>query len=193
VLRAALSLGVPALLAGLLACGGDSPSGSTPPPSTAPPTTLRDPTLADLSASVSSPQADLRRINCRVDVVARVTLTNRAPSSVSVRGVRRTSRIAGGCSPAPPFTFAPLVRFVAGNSTAVVLERPLYSDGSGCCFENSRCDGSATCAIEEVIVVDTGVGEVAAGSFVYRVNFDGCADCDRLTASGRGLCAPAAP
>ena len=89
-------------------------------------------TLADLSASVSSPQAETS-INCTDDVSARVTLTNRGGTGVVVSGVRNTFGIpAGRCFGGGDFTFRPLTSIVFANSTTVILNQSLYPNGPGC-------------------------------------------------------------
>jgi hypothetical protein len=184
-LLAGLALGLPA-------CESRSPAAPPPAAATPVPTPVPVSTLGDLSASVTSPQAG-RQLNCRSAPRARVSLANRGPGSVVVQGVRHTSRIlGGGCTPASEFTFRPKVPAVAGGTTARVLDQPIYLGGSGCCVQGSRCDGSSTCRVEDSFEVVTGLGDVDAGSFEYRVNFSGCVRCPDLRASSRaGACLPA--
>jgi hypothetical protein len=172
-------------------CGNNNPTPVVTAPSPTPtraPTPLPSPaTLADLSASVASPQADAL-INCADDVVARVSLTNHAPASVSVTGIRKSTRIPRGqCGASEDFTYRPSASFAAGGQTTVILNQPLYSGGSGCC---SGCNGQ-TCKIEQTLTVIAAPGEIPAGTFSYFVNFIGCQACSssRSTAFG-DRCSP---
>jgi hypothetical protein len=163
-------------------CGGSSPAAPpaapTPPPTTLPPTPT---TLADLTATVTSPQTDAS-INCTDDVRARITLTNRGGTSVEVTGVLDTSGIPSGhCSGGGDFTYqlsAP--RFVVPNSTAVILDQSLYSNGPGCCAGRG-CAGA--CTFQEAFQVVTALGNVPAGSFNYTVFFQNCRSCSGSTAA----------
>jgi hypothetical protein len=74
----------------------------------------------------------------------------------------------------------------------VVMNRALYSGGSGCCATGSACDGSNTCGIQEAFTVITTVGEVDAGSFSYQVNFLSCNMCAAATAAAGMRCSPPA-
>ncbi|HWW94702.1 MAG TPA: hypothetical protein VN375_15140 [Vicinamibacteria bacterium] len=178
------------LLGGLAACNTSSTTaGPTPTP---PPTTLAPATLADLSASTASAQSG-QQINCRADVIAQVTLANHsAGGGVSVSGVRKTTQgLAGGCSVgSSSFTYTTAPIGVGPGETVVVMNRSLYSGGSGCCAAASSCDGSSTCGIQESFTVVTTVGEVAAGSFSYQVNFQNCAMCSATMAAAGMRCLP---
>jgi hypothetical protein len=172
-----------ALLGDLAACHTGPPTAGPPP--TPPPTTLAPATVADLSASAASAQAG-QQINCRTDVIVQVTLANHsAGGGVSVTGVRKTTQgLSGGCSVgSSSFTYATAPIGVGPGETVVVMNRSLYSGGSGCCAAGSACDGSNTCGIQEAFTVITTVGEVAAGNFTYQVNFLNCAMCAATTAA----------
>jgi hypothetical protein len=175
-------------------CGGTSPSApATPPPTTTPPTTTLAPaTLADLSATVTSPQAG-RKINCRNETFVTVTLTNRALGGIRVSGVRKVGRSTDGCFPAPEFTYRAGVRSAPGGGAAtVVLERNLYNEGSGCCSVKGQCSG--TCSFDEHFYVVTDAGEVDAGGFSYRIQFDsGCPECTSDPAISSVGSAPGCP
>jgi hypothetical protein len=181
---------VGALLGGLATCHTGPPSAPTPTP---PPTTLAPATLADLSASSGSPQGG-KQINCKTDVIAQVSLANHSSSGgVSVSGVRKTTQgLSGGCSVgSSSFTYATAPIGVGPGETVVVMNRALYSGGSGCCATGSACDGSSTCGIQEAFTVLTTVGEVDAGSFSYQVNFLSCNMCASTTAAGMRCLPPA--
>jgi hypothetical protein len=189
--RARPILAVGVILGGLAACHTGPPSAPTPTP---PPTTLVPATLADLSASSASPQGG-QQINCKTDVVAQVTLANHsATGGVSVSGVRKTTQgLSGGCSVgSTSFTYGTAPIGVGPGEAVVVMNRALYSGGSGCCSATSSCDGSNTCGIQESFTVVTTVGEVAAGSFSYQVNFLSCNMCAAATAAAGILCLPPA-
>ena len=150
--------------------------------------------MADLSASTASPQAG-KQINCRTDVIAQVTLANHSASGgVGVSGVRKTTQgVSGGCSVgSSSFTYGTAPIGVGPGETVVVMNRALYSGGSGCCSTGSACDGSSTCGIQESFTVLTTVGEVAAGSFSYDVNFLNCTTCAATTAAAGIRCPPPA-
>lgn len=165
---------------GVAVAGG----GGGQPAATVPPITQPTVTLDMLSASVTSPQRNTN-LNCTDDVQATVTLTNRGSTAVAVSGVRRDDRIVfGDCSPAEPETFPSAVRSVGPNETATVLNRNLFSGGSGCCIGGGSCSGF--CQIAARLTVVTGVGEVNAGEFGYGVRFDGCPPCgSSVAASGK--------
>src|SRR5207247_5136353 len=100
-IRIGMALG---LTAGLTACSSSSQSPVTPPQPTPTPTPAPA-TLADLSADVTSPEAD-QLLSCRDDVHARITLTNNAASGVVVTGVTKTSSVlSGNCFSAPDRTY----------------------------------------------------------------------------------------
>jgi hypothetical protein len=101
---------------------------------------------------------------------------------VSVSGVRRqATSIQGGCNTSS-FTYTPLTTTVGAGATETLLQRSLYSGGSGCC--NGTCRG-AFCEIRENFTVVTSVGEVNAGAIGYGVTFRGCPQCSSsLAASG---------
>ena len=175
---------VAALLLTAGACGGPT---APPPPPPPPPTTLpRAATLADLAATATSPEADTA-FGCKEDVHGRVTITNAAPSSVMVMGVHRHATIESGrCNESEDFDYGTAPRFVTPNSSLVVMDGRLYTGGSGCCPDPDRC-GGGTCGIRETFVVRTELGDVAAGSFAYRVTFQNCNACT----NGTAFCPPA--
>src|SRR5262245_7986947 len=180
------SLALVALVAGAPGCGGGGSVAAPPPPTSAPITTLPPATLADLSASVTSPQ-DGKQINCNNSPRARVTLTNGGRGSVTVSGVRDSSRVlGGGCFGGDDATFRPAVETVQGGTTERVLDQDIYISGAGCCSSGSSCDGRYTCRVEETFTVITSVGEVDAGRFAYRISYQDCAPCSALGAAGRG-------
>jgi hypothetical protein len=170
-------------------CGGSNPA--APPPTIPAPTTTTLPpapaTLADLSASVTSPQAD-GSLNCVDDVRARVTLTNRSGTDVAVTGILDASGVpAGNCFGGRDYTFKALTPIVPGHSTTVVLDQSLYSRGPGCC-QGKGCGGS--CVIQESFQVLTSVGNVPAGAFNYKVFFQNCPPCGSVSATGAPACKP---
>jgi hypothetical protein len=174
-------------LASLLACGSDTPAA---PPTVTPPTTTTVPaaaTLADLSASVESTEAD-NQVDCRDGLPVRVTLTNRARAIVLVTGVRRTTTVVSGdCEPGDPFTYSVNRGSVGPESAGVVLDRIIYSNGSGCCFDPTRCGGK--CEFETRFDVHTAVGVVPAGGFRFRVKFsERCGACASSGSGARELC-----
>jgi hypothetical protein len=169
----------------LAACGRSNVTPPTPPPPTPTPP---PPTLADLSATVSSPEADMR-LACRDDVHARVSVTNRAQGAVTVTGIHKTSAvIRGGCREAPDNTYIPSTRIVPGRSTTVIMDRPLYTSGSGCCFDENNCRGN--CDFQETFEVVTELGNVPAGRFQINVTFQNCLICSSSMATGLGQCPP---
>lgn len=177
-------------LLGPAACGIRNPTAAPSP--TPPPTTLAPGTVADLSASVTSPQAG-HLLNCRNDVIAQVTLTNRVASGVAATGVRKTTRsVSGGCMAGTDFTYGIVPIGLGPGESAVVMDRPLYTGGSGCCTEAGACDGRFTCGIEQALTVLTTLGEVPAGTFTYDVNFLNCAACSATAAATGMRCPPPA-
>ena len=171
---------------GLTGCGGNSPAApQTPSP---PPPTLPPATLNDLSAAVTSPEAD-RDLNCREAVHARVTLTNRAASPVLVTGVRKTNPLPWRGCVSRDITYATPPRFVGPNSTSVVMDQALYGSGSGCCQDPRSCAGY--CDRREVFEVMTDVGSVPAGLFYYTVHYSGCEECALTTSTGSLACVSA--
>lgn len=178
-------------LAAFPACGGGSnpvgPPATTlpaPPPTTLAPVPAK---LSDLTASVTSPQADAN-VSCDTDIRARVTLTNRAASSVVVTGVLlRSGVVVGRCRGDSEFTYRALNRTMAPNTTTVVLDQGLYDTGPGCC-SGQGCAGS--CRIEEGFEVVTEIGNVPAGAFNYTLFFQNCKPCLRGASTG-GFCPPA--
>jgi hypothetical protein len=173
-------LQIPWAFALALAACGQSPT--TAPPATPTPTpTPRPVTLADLSATVTSGESG-QTLNCRDDVHARVSLTNNAASPVVVTGVFRGSSILhGNCNSAPDFTFQ-INRIVAPNSSATIMDRPIYSSGSGCC--SGRCPG-ITCEVLQTFQVVTELGAVPAGGFSYKVEFFDCLGCSSSTSTNQ--------
>jgi hypothetical protein len=170
----------------LLGCGGSSPAGPAETPTPAP--TPSTATLAELSAAVSSREAG-RTLNCREDVTAQITLTNRSASAVVVTGVVHSSiGVSGGCEGVPDFTFRPSVTFVGPGQTLTIFDRGLYGGASGCCSPGSPCDGRSTCGIEESFKVETLPGVVAAGAFRYQVNFRECEACSDLLSAEKRAC-----
>jgi hypothetical protein len=164
-----------------LACGGGSTPTAAPTPTPAPPTTLAATRLTDLSATLTSPDADAR-FNCNSDVRANVTVTNRGATSVLITGIRKTSSVTSGrCTAASDFTYTPAARFAPGNSSTVVFDRALYRGGSGCCF-GEGCTG--ICGFQETLDVVTELGVVPAGSFTYAVTFKNCPTCNSAAATG---------
>lgn len=173
---------------GLAQCGRDTPA--TPPSATAPPTTLAPATVSDLSGAVTSTEGG-RRIGCREDVHAEVSLTNRSQSAVLVTGVRKMSGTrTQGCVPVSDFTYQVVPRLVVGGSTATVMNTALYTGGSGCCIDPGRCGG--TCVFVETFEVVTEVGAVPAGSFDYTVQFGDCVTCGASSSSVGRACPPGA-
>lgn len=167
-------------------CGGGSRPTAPPTPAPTPPPVTQPPTpttLADLSATVTSPQANTS-INCTDDVTARITLVNRGGTAVTVRGILDRSGIPSGrCSGESDFTYDPRVNVALPGST-IVLNGSLYADGPGCC--NGRgCAGS--CIFQEAFEVITDVGNVPAGLFNYTVFFQNCRSCPAgVNAAGKG-------
>jgi hypothetical protein len=171
-------------------CGGGSrpttppqPS-ATPPPATLPPTPT---TLADLSATVTSPQTDAS-ITCSNDVNVRVTLVNRGGTDVTVSRVRGNLGIPSGrCSGGGDFSFRPRTSIALPNTETVVLNQPLFSQGSGCC-DGRDCGSSCRFLVSFEVVTD--LGSVPAGSFAYTVFFQNCESCTTSNASGVAACSP---
>jgi hypothetical protein len=170
---------IPLIFALTLTACGHTPT-TTPPATPTPTPTPAPATLADLSADVISGEAG-QTLNCRDDVHARVSLTNNAASPVLVTGVFRGSSILhGNCNSAPDFTFQ-INRIVGPNTTAAVMDRPIYSSGSGCC--SGRCSGG-TCEVLQTFQVVTELGAVPAGRFSYKVEFFDCLGCGASTSAG---------
>jgi hypothetical protein len=163
----------------------------TPPPPTLPPVTLppTPTTLADLSAAVTSPQANAS-INCRDDLRARVTLTNRGGTAVTVSAILDTTGIpSGDCSGDGDRTFRySTPPTVFPNSTTVLMDQSLYVDGPGCCVGRG-CAGN--CTFQQSFQVITNVGNVPAGSFTYKIFFQNCRSCPGsvVAAAGGSACA----
>jgi hypothetical protein len=175
--------GAAVLVLGLGGCGKDPTSSGvpTPPPSTAAPATL-----ADLAATLTSPEAG-RTLNCREDVHAQITLTNRSASRVLLTGVvKASSVVSGGCTTGGEFHYTPAVAQVFTNSTTIVLDQALYNNGTGCCTAGSSCSGG-TCEFQETFRVGTEVGEVPAGSIRYKVTFSGCVICSTTVSAVASL------
>ena len=190
--RWALALPLAIVLAG---CGGGAGPAAPVPATTLPPptTTLPAATLADLSATLTSPEAG-RKINCRREVNVVITVTNRAQSPISVSGIRKTGRTtSAGCFPSDDFTYRPIARTVGPGETVTVLERPLFNQGSGCCTDPGDCGG--VCSFEETFTVLTSAGEVPAGWLGFRVEFGpNCERCsDSVAEAGAGAGGPGHP
>ena len=161
------------------ACGSPRPTDAPSP--TPPPPTLAPATAGELAASVASPQAG-QRINCQADVIAQVTVTNHAARGVGVTGARkRTRSLFGGCTAGSDFTYRIGPIGLDPGETAVVMDRPLYRGGSGCCTPASGCEG--TCGFEQAFTLVTTLGEVAAGTFTYQVEFHNCFTCSAVAAA----------
>lgn len=172
-----------ALLIAAGACGGVETPLVIPTPRPTP--TPAPATLADLSATSVSPEADTA-FGCRENVHGRVTIANAGGTSVAVNGVRKHTTVeSGGCLPSDDFVYNEGLRFVTPHGTLVAMDGALYASGSGCCPDPDRCDGR-TCGIRDTFAVLTGLGEVPAGSFAYRVTFQNCNGC----AGGAVACRP---
>jgi len=117
-----------------------------------------------------------------------VALTNRAASSVVVTGVLLRHGVAfGDCGGNGfEFTYRPLNRTMAPNTTTVVLDQRLFSGPAGCCIGRG-CAGS--CRIPDGFEVITELGNVPAGVFNYTLFFQNCQPCARVKSSGDG-CPP---
>jgi len=145
-------------------------------------------TLADLSATVTSPQANAS-INCSDEVRARVTLTNRGGTTVNVTAILNTTGIpAGDCFGGGDRTFRfSTPRSVLANSTSVLMDQSIYTNGSACC-DGKGCAGA--CTFQEGFQVITDIGNVSAGVFNYKVFFQNCRSCATFaTALGGAACA----
>jgi hypothetical protein len=170
---------IPLIFALTLTACGHTPT-TTPPATPTPTPTPAPATLADLSAEVISGEAG-QTLNCRDDVHARITLTNNAASPVLVTGVFKVgSVLAGRCFSGADITY-PITRTIAPKTTGSVMDRPLYSGGSGCC--SGRCTGG-TCEFMETFQVVTELGAVPAGRFSYKVEFFNCLGCGASTSAG---------
>lgn len=171
----------------LTTCGGSNPA-APPSPTPAPTSTPPPAMLNDLSASVTSVDAG-HQLNCREDVHAQVTLANHGEGAALVTGVRKTAQaLSDGCRPAPDFTYAITPRRVGPNSTTVVMNRALYSNGSGCCDDPNACSGG--CELQETFEVITNVGSVPAGHFAYELRFSNCDPCQMAGVSSSRACPP---
>ena len=124
---------------------------------------------------MTSPQADAS-INCSDELRGRVTLTNRGGTSVEVTGVLDTTGLPfGDCFGGGDRTFRfTSSRFVLPNTTAVLLDQSLYTNGPGCCGGRG-CAGA--CTFQEAFQAITTLGNVPAGSFNYKVFFQNCRSC----------------
>jgi hypothetical protein len=173
------------LLTGLLACGGSNPVSA---PTPAPPTTTLPPpptTLADLSASVTSPE-DGHTFGCKDDVHFKATITNRGATLVIVTGVKKhSSLVHGDCTAGDDFSY-PVGVSAPPHTTTTITDRPLYTNGTGCCSGGPTCSGM--CTFKEEFSVVTLLGDVPAGSFQYQVIFGNCGQCSNVTAEARGAC-----
>jgi hypothetical protein len=167
-------------------CGGSNPTAPppanttpAPPPVTVAPTPTR---LSDLTATVTSPQAN-GSINCTGEVRARVTLTNRGGTAVTVTALLDTTGIpAGDCFGGGDRTFRfATPRTVLPNGTTVLLDQSIYSDTAFCCGGRG-CAGA--CTFQEAFTAITDVGNVPAGSFNYKVFFQNCPSCPASAAAG---------
>jgi hypothetical protein len=173
-------------------CGGGSRVTTPPQPTTTPPppvTLAPTPTtLADLSAGLSSPQAN-GSINCKDEVRARVTLTNRGATEVTVTGLLDTTGIpAGDCFGGGDRTFRfPTPRTVLPNGTTVLLDQSIYNGLAFCCGGGGGCAGA--CTFQEAFAVITNLGSVPAGNFNYKVFFQNCPTCPTSTSASSGSCA----
>jgi hypothetical protein len=170
-------------------CGGTkyTTTQPSPPPTTLPPVTPppAPTTLADLSATVTSPQADAS-INCDAEVRARISVANRGGTAVAVSSFIHNSGVAAGdCfgSGDRTFRYNP-PRPVAGNGTTVIFDGSLFSGINACC-NGKGCAGA--CTFQADFRVFTDLGEVYAGAFKYKVFFQNCASCPgSVTTQGVG-------
>jgi hypothetical protein len=158
--------------------GSSGPSATTPPVTTAPAP----------SATVSSAQAG-QVINCTVQVVATITVTNPGRDLLSVTAVRRSTTTTAGTCPTNTASYAPSAGGVGAGQTAVVFSRSLYSGGAGCCL-TTPCANVGNCSIRHAFTVETSGGTLDAGSFSYNLVFDGCEQCPSGTAAADGACVP---
>jgi hypothetical protein len=157
---------------------------TTPPPTAAPVTAPPKPTtLADLSATVTSAQADAS-LNCSDDVRARVVLMNNGDVDVAVSGIlMRTGTITGDCFGDHDFTYRSDHGIAPAKASTIVLDRSLFSGGPGCC-DGKGCGGS--CRFQNGFEVITSLGNVPAGAVDYKVFFQNCQSCAVTTSSGVG-------
>jgi hypothetical protein len=128
-----------------------------------------------------------KTVRCTQPVPVTITLTNLSCQSVLVSGIARNTKVRlGHCNAADPFTYRPDAGTVRPGQTAAVLDRPIYTGGSGCC--HGACSG-ITCRISEHFVVETGAGSYPAGSFGYSVQFVGCTRCSSAALAGTACAA----
>jgi hypothetical protein len=170
-------------------CGGDSRPTAPPQPTPTPPPVTLAPTpttLADLSASVTSPQADAS-INCSGNVDVRLSLENRGGTAVAISEVRGNVGIpAGRCFGGGDFSLFPRTDIAFPNTTTVVLNRPLFPNGPGCC-DGRDCGSSCRFLVSFEVV--TQLGNVPAGSITYTLFFQNCRSCTpSVTAAGEASC-----
>jgi hypothetical protein len=174
-------------------CGGTkyTTTQPTPPPTTLPPVTQppAPTTIADLSATVTSPQAD-GSINCTDNVRARITVTNRGGTPVTVSAFLNTTGIpVGDCFGGGDRTFRYTTPpTMPANATTVLFDGFLYTDGPACCG-GKGCAGA--CTFQEAFKVITNVGDVPAGSFNYKIFFQNCRSCPGSVSASGGACARA--
>lgn len=156
------------LLAG---CGGGTSTTSSTPATTLPPTA----SIANLSATVSSPQNGTN-VACTDPVFATVLLTNTAPATVAITGIRRhQTSVLGDCNTLDDFTYPTITTSIGTGSAAVMNNTQLFYPGSGCCFDYP-C--RAFCQVGFSFTVLTSVGEVNAGVITYGIEFSNqCARC----------------
>jgi hypothetical protein len=192
--RAIARAAVGILLCALPGCGGGgSPTAPPPTVAAAPPTTTLAPVptkLPDLSASVTSPQANAS-ISCDGPLRATVALTNRGATSVVATGVLvRFGVVFGNCGGDFEFTYRALSRTIAPGATTLVLDQALFSGPVACCQGGHDCAGS--CRFQDGVEVVTELGNVPAGAFNYTVFFQNCRACSGAAATGAGCPRPAA-
>lgn len=170
------------LLSLLAGCGGGSSSTSSTPPTTVPPAT----SLTNLSATLSSPQNGTN-ITCTDPVLVTVVLTNTAPATVAVSGIRRhQTSVLGDCDAIPDFTYPTITPSIGTGSAAVMNNTQLFYPGSGCCL-SYPCNWF--CQVGYSFTVLTSLGEVNAGVITYGITFNNqCAKCSSTSSLGALSC-----
>jgi hypothetical protein len=166
----------------LAGCGGGNSTTSSIPATTVPPTA----SLSNLSATVSSPQNGTN-ITCTDPVFVTVVLTNTAPATVTVSGIRRhQTSVLGDCGTTDDFTYPTITQSIGTGSAAVMNNTQLFYPGSGCC-SSYPCSGF--CQVGFSFTVLTSMGEVNAGVFTYGLTFNNqCAKCSSAFGLGAASC-----
>jgi hypothetical protein len=131
-------------------------------------------TPGPVTASLSNPTTSLR---CGQALTAGIVVSNGSCGEVTVQSIQLTQNANAGpfCSASvSQYSYPPTVTTVAPGQTTTVLS---FQSAAFCCV-GGPCPGVATCRNDEIFMVLTSAGSLAAGTVPLQVSFDpGCPPC----------------